>query len=422
MDVEPGSTDSRANPTQTLDRVASPDGRSGGERPSTRLGSPAFDVGAALAAVRSAGTILEGLRAGERLEQVARGSGADAVPVLEAATADSDPITAVAAVRALGAQGSDRAAGHLVALLGDARPHVAEHAVEALGGVAPHPEAVVPLARRCAEGGFSGMLAQRTLESWGQADPEAVLGALVSALASEHDPAARARLVESAGPASPGLAGPSVLTRIANDHAEAASVRAAALAALGDLLAEPGCRDHPDTAGSSVPGPPRSDGLTVVQLFLHGDVDAGLRHSGQGDTGGIATLLVHLGDALLRQGSRVGRVITVSGGWGHGSIPGAALSDSGAAEPVPPDLSLPGHHYVRVPLRGPSTGVATAWPRWVEARRGIRRVLRAAGRVDVVHLRMADVGSMVAAEVAAELGIPVGADGGTGPAGARRLP
>jgi glycosyltransferase involved in cell wall biosynthesis len=47
-----------------------------------------------------------------------------------------------------------------------------------------------------------------------------------------------------------------------------------------------------------------------------------------------------------------------------------------------------------------------AWPLRVQVRRGIRRILRAAHPVDVVHLRMADVGSMAAAEAAAELGIP----------------
>ena len=40
------------------------------------------------------------------------------------------------------------------------------------------------------------------------------------------------------------------------------------------------------------------------------------------------------------------------------------------------------------------------------ARRGIRRILRAAGPVDLLHLRMADVGSLAAADVARELGIP----------------
>ena len=42
----------------------------------------------------------------------------------------------------------------------------------------------------------------------------------------------------------------------------------------------------------------------------------------------------------------------------------------------------------------------------VAAERGIRRALTAHGRVDVVHLRMADVGSMAAAAVATRLGIP----------------
>ncbi len=114
---------------------------------------------------------------------------------------------------------------------------------------------------------------------------------------------------------------------------------------------------------------------------------------------------MQLGDALLRQGSRVDRVITVSGGWGE--LSAAGQPTDATREDAARDLAEPGHHYVRVPLREASTGMSTAWTRRVEARRGIRRVLRAAGTVDVVHLRMADVGSMVAAEVAAELGIPV---------------
>ncbi len=125
-----------------------------------------MDVGAALAAVRSSGSILEGLRAGERLEDAARGSGPGAVDLLVAATADPDPITAVAAVRALGAAGGAQAADHLVALLADDRAHVAEHAVEALGDVPPQPAGVEPLVWRCAQGGFPGVLAQRTLERW----------------------------------------------------------------------------------------------------------------------------------------------------------------------------------------------------------------------------------------------------------------
>ena len=90
------------------------------------------------------------------------------------------------------------------------------------------------------------------------------------------------------------------------------------------------------------------------------------------------------------------RVITLS----RGPVPQAAV-----------DLlelgSLTGHVYGRVPLRAEPVPMAAAWPLRVTARRGIRRILRAAGPVDLLHLRMADVGSLAAADVARELGIPV---------------
>ncbi len=340
-----------------------------------------MDVVAALATVRSSPTILEGMRAAELLDVAARTASGHDVDVLVAGTGDADPVTAIAAVRALGAQGGAQAARHLVALLDDDRAYVAEHTVEALGGVVPHVPGLSPLVRYVADGGFTGMLAQRTLEAWAVALPDAVHDALAAALTSQGDSGARARLVETVG-LVPGPAATRLLLRVRGDDTEAAEVRAAAQAALDDEPAtEPAPRGH--------------QGLTVVQLFLHGDLDGSLRHSGQGDTGGVATLLVHLGDALVRQVPRVERVITLSG------------SRDGTTAVGSPALSGRGHHYARIPLRGPSTGAATAWPLRVQARRGIRRVLRAAGRVDVVHLRMADVGSMVAAEVAADLGIPV---------------
>ena len=62
-------------------------------------------------------------------------------------------------------------------------------------------------------------------------------------------------------------------------------------------------------------------------------------------------------------------------------------------------MLTPGAAAVRGRLRRAGLAVAVA------AERGIRRVLRT-HRVDVLHLRMADVGSLAAAEVARELGIP----------------
>jgi len=143
-------------------------------------------------------------------------------------------------------------------------------------------------------------------------------------------------------------------------------------------------RRRPDDLGQS--------GITVAQLFLHADIDGSLMHAGKGDTGGIATLLVHLGDSLVADG-RVSRVLTLSRSH-HQEV---RATD---------DALAPGHHYVGVPLPGPVRATADTWPLRVAARRGLRRALSAAGPIDVLHLRMADVGSWAAAEVADELGIP----------------
>ncbi len=135
-----------------------------------------------------------------------------------------------------------------------------------------------------------------------------------------------------------------------------------------------------------------STGLTVAQLFLHADLDRELSRAGAGDNGGIATMLVRLGDALAAEPG-ISRVLTMS----RGSVDAAvdALTDPST-----------GHVLAPIPLMSPPTDSANAWPLSVAAERGIRRALTAHGRVDVVHLRMADVGSMAAAAVATELGIP----------------
>jgi glycosyltransferase involved in cell wall biosynthesis len=78
----------------------------------------------------------------------------------------------------------------------------------------------------------------------------------------------------------------------------------------------------------------------------------------------------------------------------------------GEGDRGPDDASGPGHHYLRVPLPGAARPSADTWPLRVPTRRGIRRALVAAAPVDVLHLRMADVGSWAASEVAKELGIP----------------
>lgn len=379
--------------------------------------------------IAQAPTIVSALRAAEELAvEAGRDPGVRTLRLLTAALAGDDDIIVLAAVHAL-AEMQDADAGALLCeLLRDPRPWVREHAAWALGQSMPQTHAIAALIRLVAGGGFTGMLAQQTLEKWSSPAGETLVVALEAALLGGWDDGARTRLVETLGLVRhPSADAP--LRRFAFDTAESDGVREAAIAALGqradahgqselerqlDALVDAGGRlgDVARLALIDLDPPPAAaprEGLTVAQLFLHADIDPSLSSAGAGDNGGIATLLVRLGDALLSAdgapaglddldgaGVAVTRVITLS----RGSVQAAGgdlLTVAGTAS---------GHVYGRVPLGTASTGSAAAWPLRVAARRGIRRLLRAAGRVDVLHLRMADVGSLAAADVARELGIP----------------
>ncbi|GAA3011199.1 glycosyltransferase [Microbacterium aurantiacum] len=377
--------------------------------------------------IAQAPTIVSALRAAEELAvEAGRDPGVRTLRLLTATLGGDDDIIVLAAVHAL-AEMQDADAGALLCeLLRDPRPWVREHAAWALGQSMPQTHAIAALIRLVAGGGFTGMLAQQTLEKWSSPAGETLVVALESALLGGWDVAARPRLVETLGLVRhPSADAP--LRRFAFDTAESDGVREAAIAALGqradahgqselerqlDALVDAGGRlgDVARLALIDLDPPPAAaprEGLTVAQLFLHADIDPSLSSAGAGDNGGIATLLVRLGDALLStddapaglddlDGAGVTRVLTLS----RGSVQAAGgdlLTVAGTAS---------GHVYGRVPLGTASTGSAAAWPLRVAARRGIRRLLRAAGRVDVLHLRMADVGSLAAADVARELGIP----------------
>ena len=258
-------------------------------------------------------------------------------------------------------------------------------------------------------GGFSGMLAQRTLARWAVAAPQQVALAIEGALAEAAGPAVRSRLVETLGLVPGPIAGRALL-QLAVDPGEHPTVRLTAVAALGDRPADAAAVAlvrHLSTADGDLGTVARlaaidlgidaverdrtPSGLTVAQLFLHADIDRDLSRAGAGDNGGVATLLVRLGDALAAEPG-VGQVLTISRGTAR-----AALDALTPAE---------GHLLTPVPLLTEAVSAAQAWPSRVAAERGIRRVLRT-HRADVLHLRMAEVGSLAAAEVARELGIPV---------------
>lgn len=370
-------------------------------------------------ALRSADRIVDAMRLADELAfESSRDPGVRTVRVLSAALDDPDQLVAVAAVHALGTIADDEASRALVRLLSSEHLFLREHAAWVLGSGLPRADAIARLIGMTASGGFGGMLAQRTLEQWSAGAPEAVAVGLESALLGVVEPAERARVVETLGLVQHVIAVRPLLA-LGGDAREAEQVRAAAVAALGR---RPGDRDVVGlldrlasggdslagvaglalvdiAAGSSVVRRPVRDGLTVAQLFLHADIDARLSAAGAGDNGGIVTLLVRLGDALVAPGadapSPVTRVLTMS----RGSV------DQAAADLR--SLQDDGHRYGRVPLQHDASPTATPWSLRVSARRGIRRLLRSAGGVDLIHLRMADVGSLAAADVARELDIPV---------------
>lgn len=363
--------------------------------------------------ITESGSIIEAMRAADDLAfEAGRDPGLRTLRVLSAAIAADDDLAAIAAVHALAEMNDEEAARLLSSLLSSPRPYIVEHAADALGRRPARPDAVGRLVRLVAEGGFAGMLAQHTLEKWSTGAAELLAVALETASTGTLPDDARARLVETMGLVRHPLVVRPLQTR-ATDAAAPTAVREAAVAALGQrgepaaistleqIVAEGGVLG--DLARLALidaePAPlvrDSGEGLTVAQLFLHADIDPSLSSAGSGDNGGIATLLVRLGDALVAEPAPVQRVLTLSRGTAAQAGPDLLRVAGGET----------GHVYGHIPLSSPPVGSAAAWPLRVSVRRGIRRLLRAAGRVDVLHLRMADVGSLAAADVARELGIP----------------
>ncbi len=342
--------------------------------------------------------------------------------LLEAIRDSADAPTAISAVHALGRLRGDDAAEPLLELL-DAGGFLAQHAAWSLAGHEPVRALLDPLAGLVAGGRIGGMLAQRTLARWSAVAPGPVVAAVAARLAATGEPFARARLVETLG-----LVGgdDGALVRLAADP-EPAEVRRAAIAALGDrpgagaaeleriaagddavaataLLALDDHARRGRAAGAEPGDPPIGaapdlDRLRIVQVHLGGNLDRELLHAGQGSTGGIATLLVQLGDALAAD-RRIATVTTIGRG-----TPAAALVGLAAAPTRHGPLDDE-HAVLSAPLgRHEDLGFGGGWPAVFAAERGLRRVLdhRPA---DLLHLRMADVGSLAAARIARRRGLP----------------
>ncbi len=397
---------------------------------------------ATLDQIRRAPSVLDVIALTDRLEAEAvqealvSSAGAEATrrALLAAARDGADAPTAIAAVHALVRLPGRRDDDLLAELLG-AGGWLAPHAAWSLADRHPAEPLVGPLVAQVRAGRLGGMLAQRTLARWAAGAPELVVRAVAAHLARTTEPPARARLVETLGVVGSigervGLdTGPqssaAALARIAADRDEPSEVRVAAVAALGDRAAvghrDPatdrllailvagddavadaarlaifdGRRDREalvsrDAADRSRRDP---DGLRIAQVHLGGHLDRALAHAGMGDTGGIATLLVQLGDALAAD-SRVDEVTTI--GRGPGAEAFASLATAGAS-----------HAVVAAPLGShEDVSFAGSWPAVVAAERGLRRILDHRPPT-LLHLRMADVGSLAAARIARRRGLPI---------------
>ena len=99
-----------------------------------------------------------------------------------------DQLVVIAAVHALAEINDGEAARLLVQLLADDRPFVREHAAWAVGNGMPRPESIGRLLALIVGGGFTGMLAQRTLELWSAAVPELLVVGIEGALLGVRDP------------------------------------------------------------------------------------------------------------------------------------------------------------------------------------------------------------------------------------------
>ena len=362
-------------------------------------------------------TLLETIAALRTSASTTPGDPTAAIADLDLAIADgSDQMAAIAAVHALAAFPGAEPGERLAALLYQEGAFLREHAAWALGSRSPVTAALPGLVDLVLDGGFAGTLAQATLEAFAAQDSGLVRDALVTAVPYATLEGSRSRLVETLG-LVPGVVTTRILLDLAADDRELPAVQAAALAALGDV-ADPSdpqvhavldavdgtdgplagvarlARTDLDRRRSPRAGRARREGLTVAQLFLHADIDRDLRRAGPGDNGGIATLLVRLGDALARA--------TEPRAAGAHHLPRPGRRRPGRLE----SATAPVTTTCRCPSRGRRCPPAEAWPLRVAARRGDpahpatgpgRRAAPAHGR----GRRLA------AAEVARELGIPV---------------
>ena len=211
-------------------------------------------VADAIDLVRTAPRLTVALRNAEGLAAVAMRSTdprRDTRRLARAIGDGSDDVTSIAAAHAIGAIADPTADDVLLELLARGEEPLVSHAAWVLAARAPSAAAVPLLLDLVVSGGFTGMLAERTMIEWSRLAP---------------------RLVPA----------PIMLHR----------------------RATPIDRSHLGRGR-------RGDGIVVIQPFLHARLDGPGSSLGAGDAGGIASLLRSLGSSLSRL-ETVDEVITIT--------------------------------------------------------------------------------------------------------------
>lgn len=323
-------------------------------------------------------------------------------------------ISAIAAIESLAEVDHRLADDLLIELLEHPQQLVRRHAAWRLSGRRPDARALPAMLELLVVGGIDTMHAHRTLRRWSADIGRTISKMAIDRLTGEASAAIRARLVDLIGVTGDGSN--EVLLDLALDEHEATTVRAAAIGALGqrsgaviDTALQRLAADD-DTMGTHAAlalGSRHGDdasvdregraGLRIAQLVLARGLDGQLSLGGRGDTGGVASLLVSLGEALARRDD-VDHVLTI----GRGSFTDAVVGPLSSSR-IPSSYAMVAFGDDDRPA--PSTN--EAWEHLPAIERGIRRALRLAGPVDVLHLRMADAGTLAGASIATELGIPI---------------
>jgi len=308
----------------------------------------------------------------------------------------------------------------LIGLLTNSSPLVRRHATWLLGRRMPTESALQQLIDQLIAGGIDSMHAHRTLRRWAITNPYVIRTHLISALEQLTSGLVRARLIDLLG----AIEGSNeLLLRIAGDPGEALAARASAIGSLGerkdakiqltlkrlasidDLVGNHAVLALNDLAALEATNETvvklKNTGLRIAQLVLTYGLDDKLSLGGRGDTGGVASLLVSLGEALARR-KDIDHVLTI----GRGSVADIRATYS-CSNSCSNSRSL---DYAMIAVGDDTRPAETSndtWENLPSIKRGLRRVLQQSAPIDVLHLRMADAGTLAGSEIAGELGMLV---------------